>query len=139
MADLQHPRAAQQPQRLRRQTNGLPHLRLADAAQHLQPHLGDLLKGMALCRRAVDIFVVIVPERLPLGGLRRLCDGEGHIRLESQQPPIQIGEGDDLLRRQKTPIFLIEAVFLKPTHVVLAAPRILVQCPQRERCPLLGL
>ena len=139
MAHFQHPFGAQLPQRLRRQTHSLLHFRFAHLAQHFQTHLGDFLEGVALGRGAVDIFMIIVPQGLAGGGLRRLGDGEGHIRLERQQAAVQIGKGDDLLRRKKTAVFLIQAVFLKPAHVVLAAARRLVQCPQGKGGALLGL
>ena len=139
VADFQHPLCAQRRQRLRRQTHRLLHLSLAHSAQHLQTHLGDLFKGVAFGRGAVDVLVVVVPQRLARRGLRRLGDGQGHIRLERQQTAIQIGKGDDLLRRQKAAVLLIQAVLLEPSHVVLAAACRLVQAAQRKRGALLWL
>ena len=139
VAHFQHPFGTQLTQRLRRQTHGLLHFRFAHFAQHFQTHLGDFLKGVALGRGAVDIFMIIVPQCLAGGGLCRLGDGEGHVRLERQQAAVQIGKGDDLLRRKEAAVFLIQAVFLKPAHVVLAAARRLVQRPQGKGGALLGL
>ena len=139
VAHFQHPFGTQLTQRLRRQTHGLLHFRFAHFAQHFQTHLGDFLKGVALGRGAVDIFMIIVPQCLAGGGLCRLGDGEGHVRLERQQAAVQISKGDDLLRRKEAAVFLIQAVFLKPAHVVLAAARRLVQRPQGKGGALLGL
>ena len=139
MADFQHPLCAQRRQRLRRQTHRLLHLGFAHSAQQFQTHLGDLLKGVALGRGAVDVFVVVVPQRLARHGLRRLGDGQGHVRLERQQTAIEVGKGDDLLRRQKAAVLLIQAVLLEPPHVVLAAACRLVQAAQRKGGTLLWL
>ena len=139
VAHFQHPVGAQLPQRLCRKTHGLLHFRFAHTAQKFQTHLADLLEGVALCRGAVDVFVVVVAQRLAGGGLRRFGNGEGHVRLESQQTAVQVGEGDDLFRRKKAAVGLIQAVLLKPAHVVLAAPCGLVQRPQGKGGTLLGL
>ena len=139
MAQLQHPGRAQLFQRSCRQPDCLLHLRFAHGSQHLQAHLRDLLEGVALHRGAVDVLVVVVFQRLAGGGLGRLGNGEGHVRLERQQPSVQVGEGDDLFRRQKAPVLLIQTVFLKAAHVVFAAARRLIQCPQRKGGPLLRL
>ena len=138
VAHFQHPGPAQLLQRLRRQTDGLLHCFFVHGPQQFQAHLGDFLEGVALRRGAVDVFVVVVFQRLAGGGLGRLGNGEGHIRLQRQQPPVQIGEGDDLLRREEAAVLLIQPVLLKPPHVVFAAPRRLVQRPQRKGRPLLG-
>ena len=139
MADLQHPLCAQRRQRLRRQTHRLLHLGFAHSTQQFQTHLGDLFKGVAFGRGAVDVLVVVVSQRLARGGLRRLGDGQGHVRLERQQTAVQIGKGDDLLRRQKAAVLLIQAVLLEPSHVVLAAACRLVQAAQRKGGALLWL
>ena len=139
VADFQHPRGPQLGQALRCQPDRLLHLCFPHRAQHLKAHLGDLLEGVALCRGAVDVFVVVVAQRLAGGGLRRFGNGEGHVRLESQQTAVQVGEGDDLFRRKKAAVGLIQAVLLKPAHVVLAAPCGLVQRPQCKGGTLLGL
>ena len=139
VADFQHPLCAQRRQRLRRQTHRLLHLGLAHSAQQFQTHLGDLFKGVALGRGAVDVLVVVVPQRLARRGLCRLGDGQGHIRLERQQTAIEVGKGDDLLRRQKAAVLLIQAVLLEPPHVVLAAACRLVQAAQRKGGALLWL
>ena len=139
VADFQHPLCAQRRQRLRRQTHHLLHLGFAHSAQQLQPHLGDLFKGVAFSGGAVDVFVVVVPQCLARRGLRRLGDGQGHIRLERQQTAVQIGKGDDLLRRQKAAVLLIQAVLLEPPHVVLAAACRLVQAAQCKGGALLWL
>ena len=139
VADFQHPLCAQRRQRLRRQTHRLLHLGFAHSAQQFQTHLGDLLKGVALGRGAVDVLVVVVPQRLARHGLRRFGDGQGHIRFECQQTTVQIGKGDDLLRRQKAAVLLIQAVLLEPSHVVLAAACRLVQAAQRKGGALLWL
>ena len=83
--------------------------------------------------------MVVIPQGLAGGGLGRLGDRQGHVRLERQQTAIQIGEGDDLLRGQKAPVLLIKPVFLKAAHVIFAAARRLIQRPQRKGGPLLGL
>ena len=124
VAQLQHPGRAQLFQRSCRQPDCLLHLRFAHGSQHLQ---------------AVDVLVVVVFQRLAGGGLGCLGNGEGHVRLERQQPSVQVGEGDDLFRRQKAPVLLIQTVFLKAAHVVFAAARRLIQCPQRKGGPLLRL
>ena len=139
MAHFQHPRSPQLPQRLRRQPDGLLDLCFAHGSQHLKAHLGDLLEGVALCRGAVDVLVVVIFQRLTGCGLGRLGDGKGHVRLERQQPPVQVREGDDLFRRQKAAVFLIQPILLEAAHVVFAAPRRLVQRPQPEGSPLLRL
>ena len=83
--------------------------------------------------------MVVVAQRLARGGLGRLGDGEGHVRLEGQQPPVQIGEGDDLLRRKKAAVLLIQPVLLEAAHVIFAAARRFVQRPQRKGGLLLRL
>ena len=97
------------------------------------------LEGVAFCRGAVDIFVIVVAQCLARRGLRRLGNGEGHVRFQCQQPPVQIGEGDDLLRREEAAVLLIQPVLLEPAHVIFAAARRLIQCPQRKGGPLLRL
>ena len=83
--------------------------------------------------------MVVIFQRFALGGLSRLGDGQGHVRLQGQQTAIQVGKGDDLFRRQKASILLIQPVFLKAAHVVFAASRRLVQRPQRKGCTFLRL
>ena len=139
MAHFQHPLGPQRIQRPRRQTHRLLHLCFAHRTQHLKAHLADLFKGVALGGRAVDILVIVVAQGLAGGGLRRLGNGEGHVRLEGQQTAIQIGKGDDLLGRQKAAVLLIQAVLLKPAHMILAAARRFVQGAQRKGGALLGL
>ena len=139
VADFQHPLCAQRRQRLRRQTHRLLHLSLAHSAQHLQTHLGDLFKGVAFGGGAVDVLVVVVPQRLARRGLRRLGDGQSHVRLERQQTAVEVGKGDDLLRRQKAAVLLIQTVLLEPSHVVLAAACRLVQAAQCKGGALLWL
>ena len=139
VAHFQHPRLAQLLEGLCCQRHRLPHLSFAHIAQHLKAHLADLLEGMAFCRGAVDIFVIVVAQCLTRRGLRRLGNGEGHVRFQCQQPPVQIGEGDDLLRREEAAVLLIQPVLLEPAHVIFAAARRLVQRPQRERGLLLRL
>jgi hypothetical protein len=56
-----------------------------------------------------------------------------------QQPPVQVRKGDDLLGRQKAAVGLIQAVLLKPAHMILAAARRFVQGAQRKGGALLGL
>ena len=126
-------------QRADRQRHRLAGLGLPHPAQELDAHLGDLLKSAALGRGAVDVLTVIKALCLAGGGLGALGDGQGDVRFEGQQPPVQIGEGDDLPRRQEALVFLIEGVFFKLAHVILAAPCPLVQGPQPEGGPLLGL
>ena len=133
MAHFQHPRSAQLLEGLCCQRYRLPHLSFAHIAQHLEAHLADLLEGVALRRGAVDIFVIVVAQCLARRGLRRLGNGEGHVRFQCQQPPVQIGEGDDLLRREEAAVLLIQPVLLEPAHVIFAAARRLIQRPQRER------
>ena len=133
MAHLQHPRLAQLLEGLCRQRHRLPHLSFAHIAQHLKAHLADLLEGVAFCRGAVDIFVIIVAQCLVRRGLRRLGNGESHVRFQCQQPPVQIGEGDDLLRREEAAVLLIQPVLFKPAHVIFVAACRLIQRPQRER------
>ena len=82
--------------------------------------------------------MVVIPQGLAGGGLGRLGDRQGHVRLERQQTAIQVSEGDDLLRGQKAPVLLIKPVLLKAAHVIFAAAR-LIQRPQRKGGPLLGL
>ena len=139
VADFQHPLGAQCIQRLCRQTHSLLHLGFAHFADDLKAHLADFLEGMALSRGTVDIFVVVVAQGLAGGGLGRLGNGQGHVRLEGQQTAVQVGEGDDLLRRQKAAVLLIQAVLLKAAHVVLAAACRLVQAAQRKGGALLWL
>ena len=139
VADFQHPRGPQLGQALRCQPDRLLHLCFPHRAQHLKAHLGDLLEGVALCRGAVDVLMVVIPQGLAGGGLGRLGNGQGHVRLERQQTAIQVGEGDDLLRGQKAPVLLIKPVLLKTAHVIFAAARRLIQRPQRKGGPLLGL
>ena len=133
VAHFQHPRPAQLLEGLCRQRHRLPHLSFAHIAQHLKAHLADLLEGVAFCRGAVDIFVIVVAQCLARRGLRRLGNGEGHVRFQCQQPPVQIGKGDDLLRREEAAVLLIQPVLLEPAHVIFAAARRLIQRPQRER------
>ena len=139
MAHFQHPIGPQRIQRPRRQTHRLLHLCFAHRTQHLKAHLADLFKGVALGGRAVDVLVIVVAQGLAGGGLRRLGNGEGHVRLEGQQTAIQISKGDDLLGRQKAAVLLIQAVLLKPAHMILAAARRFVQGAQRKGGALLGL
>ena len=139
VAHFQHPIGPQRIQRPRRQTHRLLHLCFAHRTQHLKAHLADLFKGVALGGRAVDVLVIVVAQGLAGGGLRRLGNGEGHVRLEGQQTAIQIGKGDDLLGRQKAAVLLIQAVLLKPAHMILAAARRFVQGAQRKGGALLGL
>ena len=139
VADLQHPRTSQSRQRLRRQTHRLLHLRLLHHAQHLQTHLGDLLKGVALGGGAVDVFVVVVPQGAAGGRLSGLGNGKGHVRLQRQQPPVQVGKGNDLLRGKEAAVLLIQPILLKASHMILAAARRLVQPPQGKGGALLGL
>ena len=123
VADFQHPFSTQRVQRLCRQTHGLLHLSFAHPADDLKAHLADFLEGMALSRGAVDVLVVVVAQGLAGGGLGRFGNGKGHVRLEGQQTAVQVGEGDDLLGRQKAAVLLIQAVLLKAAHMVLAAAR----------------
>ena len=139
MAHFQHPFGAQLTQRLHHQPDGLLHFGFAHPAQHFQAHLGNLLEGVALGGGTIDVFVVVVTQGLAGGGMGRLGDGQGHVRLEGQQAAIQVGEGDDLLRRQETAILLVQAVLFKAAHVVFAAACRLVQCPQCKGGALLGL
>ena len=139
MADLQHPARFQGFEGAGSQLHNLPHPGLVHCADVFQPHLGDLLEGMALGRGAVDVLAVIIFQGLALFGLGRLGDGEGHVRLEGQQAAVQVGEGDDLLRREETPVLLVEAVFLEPAHVVFTAAGGLIEGPQAEGGPLFGL
>ena len=96
-------------------------------------------EGMALRRGAVDVFVIVVAQCLVRRGLGRLGNGEGHVRFQCQQPPVQIGKGDDLLRREEAAVLLIQPVLFEPAHVIFAAARRLIQRPQRERGLLLRL
>ena len=126
-------------QRAGRQRHRLARLSLPRPSDELHPHLGDLFERMAFGRGAVDVFAVIKALGLARGGLGALGNGQGDVRLQGQQPPVQVGEGDDLPRRQETLVFLIEGVFFKLAHVVLAAARRLVKGPQPKGGPLLGL
>ncbi|SCJ08302.1 Uncharacterised protein [uncultured Blautia sp.] len=93
---------------------------------------------MALLAGAVDVFLIVVPAAAAGPHLGILGDGEGHVRLQRQQPPVQVRKGDDLLAGKKTAVLLIETVFLEPTHVVFAEALLFIQQPQLQRCPLLG-
>ena len=94
---------------------------------------------MALRRGAVDVLTVIEPFGLPRRRLGALGNREGDVRLQSQQAAVQIGKGDDLPRGQKCLVLLVQGVFFKLAHMVLAAARRFVQGTQSKGGPLLGL
>lgn len=95
---------------------------------------------MALCRGAVDVLMVVIPQGLAGGGLGRLGDRQGHVRLERQQTAIQVTRKVMTCSEDKKPGFsLIKPVLLKAAHVIFAAARRLIQRPQRKGGPLLGL
>lgn len=102
-----------------------------------QPHLTDLPEGVALLTGAIHIFQIIEAAAAALLHLSVLGNGQRYIRLQSQQPPVQIREGDDLLAGEEAAVFPIQAVFLEPPHVVLAEARLLIQQPQLQRNPFL--
>ena len=139
MADLQHPGLAHLLQRPGRQADRLLDFQLFHLAQQFKAHLGDFLERVALRRGAVDVLVVIIFQRFARGGLCRLGNGKGHVRLEGQQAAIQVGKRDDLLRGEETAVLLIQAILLKPAHVVFAAARRFVQRAERKGGTLLGL
>ena len=138
MAGLQHEVPARQSQALSRQGHRLGGNGVVHPAHTLQPHLADLLKGMALLAGAIDVLRVVKPPAAPLLKLGVLGDGERHIRLQRQQPPIQISKGNNLFRGQKPAVLLVEAVFLEAAHAVLPEARLLIQQPEPEGQPLLG-
>ena len=107
-------------------------------ADALQAHLADLPEGVALLAGAVDVLLVVIPAAAPRLHLGVLGDGEGHIRLQRQQAAVQVREGDDLLAGEKAAVLLIQAVFLKPAHMVFLKALPLIQQPQLQRRPLLG-
>ena len=122
-----------QGQALQGQRNRLGRDAVIHRADTLQTDLADFLEGVAFLAGAVYIFRVIVATaalRLHLGVFG---DGEGDIRLEGQQAAVQICKGDDLLTRQETAVFLVEAVLLKAAHMVLPEPRAFIQHPQLQR------
>ena len=137
VAQLQHRRGLQRLQALPGKAQHLGRSRLIHCADALQPHLVDFFIGMALQAGAVHVFDVIVFFALTGGGLGIFCNAQGHVRLQGQQPPVQVGEGNHLVAGEKPPVLLIQAVFLKAAHVELAVPRLLIQCTQAQAGPLL--
>lgn len=138
VADLQHEVPPGQGQAPQGQGHHLGRSGIIHGTDALQAHLTDLPEGMALLAGAVDVFLIVVPAAAAGPHLGILGDGEGHVRLQRQQPPVQVRKGDDLLAGKKTAVLLIETVFLEPTHVVFAEALLFIQQPQLQRCPLLG-
>ena len=129
MAQLQHKVPARQRQALYCQG---PHLRrdgLVHRADALQAHLADLLEGVALLAGTVDVLGIVVPAAVPRLYPGVFGDGECDVRLQGQQAPVQVRKGDDLVAGEKAAVLLIQAVLLKPAHVVLAEARLLKQQP----------
>ena len=122
VADLQHEVPLRQGQALQGQGHSLGGGIIVHGADALQAHLADLPEGVALLAGAVDVLHVIVASAAAGLHLGVLGDGEGHIRLEGQQPPVQVREGDDLLAGEKPAVLLIEPVLLEAAHVVLGKP-----------------
>ena len=137
MAQLQHKVPLRQRQAGDRQGNHLSRCILLQAADALQAHLVDLLEGVALLAGTVYIFQIIEPSAAPLLHLGIFRDGERHVRLEGHEAPVQIRKGEDLLVGEKAAVLLIESVFLKPAHVVVAETSALIQLPQLQGKPLL--
>ena len=85
----------------------------------------------------VHIFQIVEPAAAPLLHLGVLCDGERHVRLEGHEAPVQIREGEDLLVREKAAVLLVEPIFFKAAHVIVAETGALIQLPQLQGQPLL--
>ena len=94
---------------------------------------------MALQTGPVDVFHIVILGAAPVNGLGIFGNGQRHIRLQSQQPSVQICESDDLLGGQEVQVLLIQAVLLKPAHTILAVTRAFIDGAQAQRGPLLRL
>ena len=138
MAQPQHKVPARQRQALNRQRHRLGRDGAVHRADALQAHLADLPEGVALLAGAVDILGVVVAPAAALLHLGVLGDGEGHVGLQRQQPPVQVREGNDLVTGKKPAVLLVQSVLLKPAHVVLPEARAFKQQPRLEGDPFLG-
>ena len=138
VADLQHRVPLRQGQAPQGQGHHLGGGRPVHGADALQAHLPDLPEGAALPAGAVDVLRVVEAAARPRLHRGVLGDGEGHVRLQGQQPPVQVREGDDLLTGQEAAVLLVEAVLLEPAHVVVAEARPLVQQPAAAAPPAPG-
>ena len=137
MAQLQHIVPPGDGKALNGQRDRLRRHGVIHRTDALQPHLTDLPEGVALLTGAIHIFQIIEVAAAALLHLSVLGNGQRYIRLQSQQPAVQIREGDDLLAGEEAAVFPIQAVFLEPPHVVLAEARLLIQQPQLQRNPFL--
>lgn len=116
--DLEHKIIRDQRQTLRRERDDfidIIQIRIADA---FQPRLHDLLEAVCALRNAIDILVV-VDLLLDAGHVFTAADdGQRHVRLERQQLPVRVVEGDDAVADEKVLVADIEVIFFKLAHPV---------------------
>ena len=96
MAHLQQVRPPSPLQTLDGQANHFSRGSVIHRTHALQAHLADFLKGMAFQAGPVHSFTVVILGTLLCADLPVFGNGQRHIRLQRQQPSVQIRKGDDL-------------------------------------------
>ena len=131
MGDIQHEGLPQQLQALHCQQHYLGDFVIPQVAYTFQA----CLENFPVI--PVDVFIIIylLDHARFLGGV--LHDGQGHVRLQRQQPPPVTGEGDDLIRHQKILVPDVQIVFFKAAHLIGAVTVAAVKAAQIKDRPLL--
>ncbi len=136
VAQLQQIAAVEQGQTLCRQLQHLGHVQKIQAADALQPRLGNLPVAGGGGGGAVDVLLVVDLLGGPAAG-GAADDGEGHVRLEGHEAAVGVGEGQDMLADQKALVAGVQVVGLKAAHAVGQIAPAAVQRPQAQPGPLL--
>ena len=121
-----------EPQTLAGQAQHLADAVVVHGADALQPHLPDLPEAAGALGNAVDVLVVVDLLRFAGPGPGGADDGQRHVRLEGHEPPVGVGEGDDIGGDEKLLVVEIQLVLLKLAHFELGVAAAGVEGAERE-------
>ena len=104
----------------------------ADFSDIFQPNLWDLTEGACIAGSAVYRFAVTEPLGQGSAFLDAAHNGKRDVRLKRKELAARVVKGEDVFSLQKTAVFGVKVIFLKPAHAEFAVSVLFIQCAQLQ-------